>query len=271
LPTAFLSHFPSNPITFPDPVTSRVSSADPASQPVIDRIAPDDGMWGGNPSHYFGVGQSALHCIKVSMLAAGIETFTNILDLPCGHGRVLRHLQHAFPGAQLTACDINMPATEFCARTFGATPVQGHESPGKIALQGNYDLIWVGSLLTHLDEKACTDFLDVFRAKLRPKGLLVLTLHGREVARRMRGGVQTYGLDSSAIDAVLKQYVEKNFAFQAYHPDQTAPGIEESYGISLASPCWVFSQVARMRDVRLLTYTENGWDNHHDVVSFLRE
>ena len=128
---------------------SRVSSADPASQLVNDQIAPDDGMWDGNPSHYFGVGQSALHCIKVSMLAAGIETFTNILDLPCGHGRVLRHLQHAFPRAQLTACDINMSATEFCARTFGAAPVKGYESPGKIALQGNYDLIWVGSLLTH--------------------------------------------------------------------------------------------------------------------------
>jgi hypothetical protein len=74
------------------------------------------------------------------MLAAGIETFTNILDLPCGHGRVLRHLQHAFPRAQLTACDVNMSATEFCARTFGATPVQGNESPQKIALKGNYDL-----------------------------------------------------------------------------------------------------------------------------------
>jgi SAM-dependent methyltransferase len=199
-------------------VTSRVSSADPASQPVNDQIAPDDGMWEGNASHYFGVGQSALHCIKVSMLAGGIETFTNILDLPCGHGRVLRHLQHAFPRAQLTACDINMPATEFCARTFGATPVQGNESPGKIALQGNYDLIWVGSLLTHLNAKACMDFLDFFRAKLRPKGLLVFTLHGREVAGRMRGGVQTYGLDSSAIAHILKQYLEKDFALSRVSP-----------------------------------------------------
>ena len=85
---------------------SRVSSADPASQPVNDQIAPDDGMWDGNPSHYFGVGQSALHCIKVSMLAAGIESFTNILDLPCSHGRVLRmemaftHLDTSYPPAR---------------------------------------------------------------------------------------------------------------------------------------------------------------------------
>jgi SAM-dependent methyltransferase len=247
------------------------SSTDPASFPLNDQIAPDDGMWDGNPSHYFGVGQSALHCIKVSMLAAGIETFTNILDLPCGHGRVLRHLQHAFPRAQLTACDINMAATEFCARTFGATPVQGHESSGKIALQGNYDLIWVGSLFTHLNAKACMDFLDVFLANLCPNGLLVCTIHGRKVADRMRRGVSTYGLDPSAIPRILKQYEEKDFAFCANHLDQTITGISSDYGISLTSPCWVFSQVARMQDMRLLTYTEKGWDNHQDVVSFLRE
>ena len=251
---------------------SRVSSADPASQLVNDQIAPDDGMWDGNPSHYFGVGQSALHCIKVSMLAAGIETFTNILDLPCGHGRVLRHVQHAFPRAQLTACDINMSATEFCARTFGATPVQGHESPGKIALQGNYDLIWVGSLVTHLNAKVCMDFLDIFRANLSRNGLLVCTIHGRKVADRLRNGVSAYGLDPNAIPDILEQYSQKDFAFCSYplnHPK--VPGISADYGISLTSPCWVFSQVARMPDMRLLTYTEKGWDNHHDVVSFLRE
>ena len=228
-------------------------------------------MWGGNPSHYFGVGQSALHCIRVSMLAAGIETFTNILDLPCGHGRVLRHLQHAFPRAQLTACDVNMSATEFCARTFGATPVQGHESAAKIALQGNYDLIWVGSLLTHLDAKRCADFLDVFRANLCPNGLLVCTIHGRKVADRMRSGVDTYGLDPNAIPEILTQYAEKEFAFCSYPLDQKIPGISSDYGISITSPCWVFSKVARMPDMRLLTYTETAWDNHHDVVSFLRE
>src|SRR2546423_2484827 len=161
-------------------MTSKFSSAGPASPAVNTQIAPDDGMWDGDMNHYFGVGQSALHCIRVAMQAAQIDTVTNILDLPCGHGRVLRHLQSAFPGARLTACDLNISGTSFCAATFGAEPVPGHETPGKIALQGNYDLIWVGSLLTHLNAKASTDFLDIFRANLCRNGLLVCTLHGRD-------------------------------------------------------------------------------------------
>jgi SAM-dependent methyltransferase len=252
-------------------MTPRVSPPDPAVQPINDQIAPDDGMWDGNPISYFDVGRSALHCIKVSMLAAEIDTFTNILDLPCGHGRVLRHLQHAFPRAQLTACDVNVSATEFCARTFGATPVEGNESPGKIALQGNYDLIWVGSLLTHLDAKKCADFLDVFRANLCPDGLLVCTVHGRKVAHRLRSGIDTYGLDPNAIPDLLTQYEDKGFAFCSYPSHQKIPGISADYGISVTSPCCVFSRIARMHDMRLITYTESAWHDHHDVASFLRE
>jgi SAM-dependent methyltransferase len=252
-------------------MTLPVSSADSAAQPMNDQIAPDDGMWDGNASHYFGVGESALRCIKVAMMAAGIETFTNILDLPCGHGRALRHLQHAFPGAKLTACDINLSGTEFCARTFGAKPVEGHEFPGEIALEGNYDLIWVGSLLTHLSEKTCMDFLDVFRGNLCRNGLLVCTIHGRKVADRLRQGISSYGLDPAAISGILEQYSQKDFAFCSNRLDQQILGITSEYGISITSPCWIFSQVARLQDVRLLSYTENGWDNHHDVVSMIRE
>ena len=234
-------------------------------------IAPDDGMWGGNKAHYFGVGQSALHCIRVASQAAGIDTFTNILDLPCGHGRVLRHLQHAFPGARLTACDLNIPGTLFCAATFGAEAVPGNEVPGKIALQGNYDLIWVGSLLTHLNEKACIDFLDLFRANLAPNGLLVFTLHGREAERRMRLGISTYGHDPDGLADILKQYSEHDFAFRSNRGDQNALGISSDYGISMTSPCWVFKQVRRLRDMRLISYTEHGWDDHQDVVSLVRD
>ena len=237
---------------------------------MIELIAPDDGMWGGNKIHYFGVGQSALHCIRLAMQAAGIENFKNILDLPCGHGRVLRHLHDAFPGARLTACDLNIPGTLFCAETFGAEAVPGHESPDKIGLRGNYDLIWVGSLLTHLNEKACVDFLELFRANLAPKGLLVFTLHGREAERRMRQGVSGYGLDPEGLSDVLKQYSEQEFAFRSNRGDQNALGIDSDYGISMTTPCWVFRQLCRLQDLRLVSYTEHGWDDHQDVVSLVR-
>jgi SAM-dependent methyltransferase len=240
----------------------------PETQIVNGDISGEDRMFAGSKDHYFAVGESALHCIEASMFAAGIKTFESILDLPCGHGRVLRHLQSAFPRAQLTACDIDRGGVDFCAATFGATPVYGHNSPHEIRLQGNYDLIWVGSLLTHLNSNNCAVFLEFFCASLRPRGLLVFTVHGRAVEERLREGASDYGLDPTGITQALKEYASDGFGYANY--PVTTPVVGEDYGISLASPCWVYGQMEKLPDMQLLNYTEKGWDNHQDAVAFLR-
>jgi SAM-dependent methyltransferase len=240
----------------------------PETRIVNGDISGEDGMFAGSRDHYFAVGESALHCIEVSMFAAGIKTFESILDLPCGHGRVLRHLQSAFPGAQLTACDIDRGGVDFCAATFGATPVYGHNSPHEVRLQGNYDLIWVGSLLTHLDLGDWAAFLELFRVNLRQRGLLVFTVHGREVADRMRKRPAGYGLGPTEISRVLKQYAIEGFGYASY-PIAT-PGVGDRYGISLSSLNRVYGEIEKMPAMQLLNYTEQGWDGHQDVVTLLR-
>jgi SAM-dependent methyltransferase len=235
---------------------------------VKEEISALDGMFDGNRDHYFAVGRSALRCIEVAMLAAGKKELERILDLPCGFGRVLRHLQSAFPGAQLTACDIIKEGVDFCAATFNAIPAYGQKSPDQIRLEGNYDLIWVGSLLTHFGNDDCTAFLEFFRANLRDNGLLVFTTHGRTVARRLQDGVLNYGLDSGGLKHVLKQYAMTGFGYANY--PASIPGIGENYGVSLSSPCWVYKVIDQMPGMRLINYTEQGWDDHQDVVSLIR-
>jgi len=225
-------------------------------------------MFKGNSDHYFAVGQSALDCIRVSMLAAKITTFTDILDMPSGHGRILRHLQAAFPEARLTACDIEVDAVDFCSHTFGASPVYANELPGDIRLPSSYDLIYVGSLLTHLDEARCADFLKFFRSALRKKGLLLFTTQGRFVAKCMREGSGTYGLLPESIPKLLLDYESRDFGYLNYPKKKKF--VSENYGISLASPRWVFTQIEKMDDMRLVTFTEQGWDNHQDVVGCVR-
>src|SRR6516225_708731 len=107
-------------------------------------------MFSGDREAYLSVGRSALRCINVSLMVAGIEaeTIRTILDLPCGHGRVLRHLREAFPAANITASDLRRDAVDYCAKTFGARPLYSDEDVARIALAPNsFDLIWVGSLL----------------------------------------------------------------------------------------------------------------------------
>jgi SAM-dependent methyltransferase len=121
----------------------------------IDRtISSSDGMIdndGGD--HYFRVGLSALKNIERALSSIGQtpNTPARILDCPCGHGRVLRYLRAAFPLAEIIACDLLRDGVDFCTAQFGALPVYFDPVPARIPVaRSAFDLIWVGSLLTHL-------------------------------------------------------------------------------------------------------------------------
>jgi CBS domain-containing protein len=199
---------------------------------VLEDISAHDAMFGGNREDYFWIGQAALHCIALAMALTGRETFSKILDLPSGHGRVLRALKAYFPEASLTACDIDRDGVDFCAQKLGATPVYSSEDPGEVELPGTYDLIWCGSLLTHLDAERGERFLRLFESVLEPDGLLLVTMHGEPIATRLRTGEETLELGGGAVARLLAQYDEQGFGYVDY-PNQ------ERYGISLASPDWM--------------------------------
>jgi SAM-dependent methyltransferase len=242
---------------------------------LVREISPRDGMFVFLPDrpaaeqeasqrHYFGVGRSALRCIRLALLAVGKAEVTSILDLPCGHGRVLRALKAAFPDARLTACDLDRDGVDFCARVFGATPVYSDERPDRIPIDDTFDLIWVGSLLTHLNAGSWIDFLKRFALLLADDGVLVFTTHGRFVAERMRTTGFSYGLAPESLQGVLGDYDRAGFGYRTY-PQQSR------YGISVASPGWTCAQLTRIPGLRLLSYLERGWDNHQVVVAFARE
>lgn len=228
-------------------------------------IAPDDGMLSRDMpeehalDHYLESGRTALRCVRAALAAAGTADVRRILDLPCGHGRVLRVLKAAFPGAALTACDIDRGGVDFCAEQFGAEPVYSVEDPGRIPLSGPFDLIWCGSLLTHLDAPVWPAFLSRFRSLLSPDGVCVFTTHGIGAVEYIRAGRSPYG----HVDAgkLLRWYERYGFGFLPYHTGGR-------YGVSMSSAAWVLGQVRKLPDARLVLYTEKGWHNHQDAVAF---
>ena len=90
------------------------------------------------------------------------------------------------PSARLGAGDIDHDGVDFCAATFGATPVYGREDPADVEIDAPYELIWCGSLFTHLPPERWEGFLALFERALAPGGLLVFTTHGRRIAERIR-------------------------------------------------------------------------------------
>lgn len=229
---------------------------------VEPRISPGDGMYTGNGAHYFKVGLSAIACIEAAIEGAELASVSRVLDLPCGHGRVLRFLVQRFPNAEFTASDLDRKGVDFCARTFGVKGVYSQSNLSELALDHGFDLIWCGSLITHLDSKGIRELLAFFARHLSSAGLLVFTTHGERVVERLQKKEFEYGINDQDVSALIASFREKGFGFADY------PGAS-GYGISLSSPEWIRAETRKL-GLNEVTFREHGWDEHQDVYGFVK-
>jgi SAM-dependent methyltransferase len=108
----------------------------------------------------------------------------SFLEFACGHGRFTRHLAPALPPGALTVSDVVPGCMDFLRRHW---PVEGFVSttdPEALRIPGHYEVVFVLSLFTHLPESAWRAWLRTLYGRVAPGGLLVLTTHGEEAARR---------------------------------------------------------------------------------------
>ena len=146
---------------------------------IITTIAADDNMNMSTPERYFHVGEDALRAIRTCILTAGVEEPERILDFGCGWGRVTRFLRAGFPTADIVACDVSSSAIKFNQETFGTRSLQSSHDLEHVRLPAGFDLIWSGSVITHITEANCRSLLRHFEQALVPDGLMVFTTHGR--------------------------------------------------------------------------------------------
>ena len=225
---------------------------------VIRDISPRDPMYEGDEAAYFESGRSALACIRQALLAVGKDHVSSILDLPCGYGRVGRTLKAAFEDAELIACDIDREGVDYCSQMLGATAVYSGYSPREIEIPHEVDLIWSGSLLTHLDSFRWPGFLSLFARSLADGGVLVFTTHGRAAMERLRDLTMTDF--SRPVENMIADYETYGFAYSDYYESP------REYGISISSPGWVHGEVEKLPRLRLVSHTEAAWHSHQDVV-----
>jgi SAM-dependent methyltransferase len=239
------------------------------------RIAADDQMYiPGRAQHYFGVGLSAMRCIN-RVVAHHTTRIHSILDLPCGHGRVLRFLRVAFESANITACDLNESGIAFCERRLGAKAVRSIDNIRALHLRERHDLIWCGSLITHFDEPHARDLLRCFSEYLSPSGLCVFTTHGLATLHWLTAGDENYGLDAPSTQRLLSGFRSSGYGYTPYPGDP-----ESNYGFSLTSFERVTTITSGIADWSLVAFIERGWgadrageqaqDDGQDVYAFAR-
>lgn len=235
---------------------------------VDETIAAHDDMYQAERrEHYFACGSDAIAIIARAMIQAGVVGFERVLDLPCGSGRVMRHLAAFLPEAALVASDLDPRHVDFCARQFGADPLLSRDDLADVSLEP-VDLIWCGSLLTHLPERLFQSALYRMLDWLAPGGIGIFTLHGRWPHRRQEITRYKY-MSDEAFAPVTSGLADVGFGYAPY-PDLDPQGFLKTYGISISMPSWVLRQIEAREDVRLLHFAERGWDNHQDVLALVK-
>jgi SAM-dependent methyltransferase len=225
---------------------------------------------GPRAEHYFAVGAGALRIIVDALVVGGRPAPATILDYPCGSGRVTRHLQAVFPNASVTAADLYEPHVEFCRTRLGVEGVVAPEDVDTFEFEHRFDLVFCGSLLTHLPRRRAVSVLRLIARSLTPGGIAVVTTHGRRSDVLQEHHFKY--VDDRRYRRAQRAAVATGFGYVGYEGGFRSAhfGKQRRYGVALTRPSWTVRQLLRLDGVRVAGYHEMGWDAHQDVVCLQR-
>ena len=124
---------------------------------------------------------------------------SRMLDFASGYGRLTRLLVHDRLAADVTVSDILEGAMQFQAEQFGVRTILSTRDPEEFSAPGNYDLIFVASLFTHLPASTFTRWLRRLSELLTPEGLLVFSVHDESLAPDKVEGISFHSTSESRV------------------------------------------------------------------------
>ncbi|MGQ0444083.1 MAG: class I SAM-dependent methyltransferase [Beijerinckiaceae bacterium] len=239
---------------------------------VTLEVSSKDGMY-DTPEHYFRVGAGALAAIQSFANLWGLSQFNSIMDFGCGHGRVLRWLRAAYPDAAIVGTDLDDDGTQFCAKTFGSQPLPSFCDFDQINPDRKFDLIFAGSVITHLPERSSKALMNKFIDWLNPGGVAVFSTHGSKAASKQMTGVIDYTAGGDRVRC-LTGYFETGYGYASYPKSYMSKynflSGGEGYGVTFTKPEWFLRFFENDDRVYLTSIVQQGWDFHHDIVAFVR-
>jgi SAM-dependent methyltransferase len=209
-------------------------------------------------AHYLGTGMEAAKIVKDALALTNRtpDEVADLLDFPCGYGRVLRHLRVTFPQASITGSEIFESCLAFCGKQFGINTFLSNTA-FSIDLQKQFDVIWCGSLFTHISAARFDTLVQFFKSHLKDNGIMVFTIHGRYVRHHI--DTLQYNL---ARRGILKIKLTHDLTGYGYSDYPLTPG----YGISVTKPAWIVDYISKKDDLRMIAHYERGWGSHQDVI-----
>ena len=209
----------------------------------------------GAEINYFQTGLSALINISsaLQLLGKNPEQIKSVLDFPCGYGRVMRFTKAFFRNATFSACELDQRYLDFCAEHFKADTFLSEQKFSQTCILRKFDLIWVGSLFTHLSSVRFKELYKFLTAHLNDNGLLVFTINGRNCYGKLQK------------DSKRKFIINCGYSMTGYgycHRHGT-----KKYGDSLISPSWIHHFMEHETSSKIVMWSEQGWGNGQDVIA----
>lgn len=232
---------------------------------IDKRVHPDDHMMNTAQqgwADYNFVGVSTIQLLLSLLAQADTQKVRRILDFGCGHGRAARHIRACFPTAEMDFCDIDPGAAQFCADTFSGAAIVSSDDFSDLSLDKEYDIIWLGSVFTHLSLDRMIALFDKLQSHLAVGGILAASFRGRNLYLRHEGEKDPN--QRAKWRNLCLQYQTAGVGFTPY---QTGG----NWGLSLTKPATVIGLGSRHAHLRLIGYAERGWANVHDVAAWSRQ
>jgi ubiquinone/menaquinone biosynthesis C-methylase UbiE len=171
----------------------------------------------------------------------GLARGQRILDFGCGSGRMIRWLRGLAEGSEIWGVDIRAEHVLWCREHlrppfhFAVTTIVPH-----LPFEDRYfDLIYAGSVFTHIDDLVDSWLLELRRV-LRPGGLLYLTIHDKTSAAMLKGELRAtpLGMHYNAMPEFAAYSSQDFAAFTLGRSDDSQVFYDLGYFRALVSPLY---------------------------------
>lgn len=209
-----------------------VTTIDPNDQMLLHSVAGHrDAGAALAQYHSIGIQQHALLSQIIRLTRKGQDTL-RVLDFACGHGRGLRFMTAGLENIELHASEIQLDALDFIERELGIDTIASTTHPSDFKHEGDFDLIWVASLFSHLPAELFAPWLEKLLSMLTPTGVLCFSTKPMGDAGPDADGLQFVGesevtpldADSYGTTLVSGNYVEQ--LVRRYRQDLTCVRLE---------------------------------------------
>jgi SAM-dependent methyltransferase len=171
----------------------------------------------------------------------------SVLEFASGFGRFTRHLARVLPG-RVTCADVQPGSVDFTRDELGVNGFYSHADPSRLAIPGEYDVVFVLSMFTHLPLNRWGPWLKALFPAVAPGGVLVFSVHNEARGREL--GVP--------FDADGAHFIASS--------ESTALGADV-YGTTYTTRAFAERQIAEALPGRAVHYRELAfWDGQDAVV-----